>query len=83
MVMYDNDINAILTEAMKSRTQEEIVRAQACLHDYLTSRGFKPLVQILDNNGPDKLKDHFRLRNVTFQLVPPPTSIEPMRRNEQ
>ena len=72
MVMYDNDSNAILAEAIKNRSQQEIVRAQKKLHDYLTSRGFRPLVQILDNECPDKLKEHFHQRGMEFRLVPPP-----------
>ena len=71
MVLYDNDTNGILAETLKNRSQEEIIRAQAHLHDYLTSRGFKPLVQVLDNECPDKLKEHFLKREMTFQLVPP------------
>ena len=71
MVMFDNDPNAILAEAMKSRSQSEIVRAQAYLHNQLTERGFKPQVQILDNECPKKLKEHLRHRNTSFQLVPP------------
>jgi hypothetical protein len=71
MVMYDNDTNAILAEAMKSRTQDEIVRAQAHLHGMLTKIGFKPHVQILDNKCPAKLEDFLRKQQVDFQLVPP------------
>ena len=71
MVMYDNDTNAILAEAMKSRTQDEMVRAQAHLHGMLTKRGFKPHVQILDNECPAKLEEYLRKQQVNFQLVPP------------
>ena len=71
MVMFDNDSNAILADAMKSRAQAEIVRTQAYLHDHLTERGFKPQVQILDNECPENLEEHFRLRKMSFQLVPP------------
>ena len=40
IVMYDNDSNAILAEPMKNRSQAEIVKTQAYLHEYLSKRGF-------------------------------------------
>ena len=70
MVLYANDSNAILAEAMKNRTQEEIVRAQEHLHQILTDRGFKHHIQILDNECSDKLEAFFKKENVDFQLVP-------------
>ena len=69
--MYDNDSNAILAEPMKNRSQAEIVKTQAYLHEYLSKRGFTPQVQMLDNECPEKLKEHFRSRGMSFQLVPP------------
>ena len=71
MVLFAHDINAILAEPMKNRSQEEIMRATKKLHEYLTDRGFKPEVQILDNECPEALKKYFRHNNVTYQLVPP------------
>ena len=52
MVMYDNDTNDILAKPLKIREQKEIVRAKTVRHDFLTSRGFKPLTHILDNECP-------------------------------
>ena len=46
MVMYENDTNSILAKPMKNISQQEIVRAQAYFHEYLTLRGFKILLQI-------------------------------------
>jgi len=71
IVLFDNATNAILETLMKSRSQEEIVRAQVFLHDLLTKRGFKPQTQILDKKCPNKLKEFFAKRKVHFQLVPP------------
>jgi len=71
MVLFNNDTNAILSTPMKSRSQEEIVRAQAFLHDLLTKRGFKPQTKIVDNECHNKLKEFFAKRKVHFQLVPP------------
>ena len=44
---------------MKSRSQHEIVRAQTKLHNLLTNQGFAPKVQVLDNECPGALKQHF------------------------
>ena len=57
--------------ADENRSQAEIVKTQAYLHEYLSKRGFTPQVQMLDNECPEKLKEHFRSRGMSFQLVPP------------
>ena len=71
VVLYSHDLNAILAEPIRSRSQHEIVKAQTKLHDLLTSKGFAPKVQILDNECPGALKQHFATRGIKFQLVPP------------
>ena len=47
------------------------MKAQAYLHDLLSNKVFKPFVQILDKECPEKLKEHFWSRQTSFQLVPP------------
>ena len=42
------------------------------MHQYLTNRGLKPHVLILDNECPDVLKKYLRNNNVKFLLVPYP-----------
>ena len=71
MVLFDNDSNDILAEAMKNWMQGEMGRAQAKPHIYLTARGFKPQLQILDNECSDKLEQFFYNEKVKYQLVPP------------
>ena len=71
MVLFAHGINAILAKPMKNISQEEIIQATTNLHKYLTNRGFKPQVRILDNEFPEALKKCFRQNNVTYQLVPP------------
>ena len=66
MVVYDNYTNEILAEPMKNRSQQEIVQAQAYLREYLTSRGFKPLLQILDNECPNTFKTYFVKNEIKF-----------------
>ena len=71
MVVFVEDANAILAEALKSRSERDIVNAMIKLHTYLTDRGFTPQTQILDNECPGALKRHFKSTNIEFQLVPP------------
>jgi len=75
MVLFDEDINAILGDLMKKISQKEIIRVTKKMHEYLTNHGFKPHVKIRDNECPDALKKYFRTNDVEFQLVPPPISI--------
>lgn len=71
MILYDHDSNAILAKLLRSRTESELVRAYSILHTYLTTRGFKPKQQRLDNEAPAGLKNYMRQHQVNFQLVPP------------
>ena len=66
MVLYHHDTNTIIVEAIKNRSEQEIIRAQTKFHDYLTDRGYTPKVQILDNECFTALKKHFATRNITF-----------------
>ena len=49
MVVYDQDANAILAEALTSRLDHELLRAMTKIHEYLKQRGPDPSMQILDN----------------------------------
>ena len=71
MIVYDYDSNAILSEPLKSRTENELLRAYTKLHTYLTDRGLKPVLQKLDNEAPHSLKKFMLQQNIDFQLVPP------------
>ena len=71
MIVYDYDSNSILAEPLKSRNELELLRAYTKIHHDLTTRGLKPVLQILDNEAPGKLKRYMQNNNVTYQLVPP------------
>eukprot|EP00978_Attheya_sp_CCMP212_P013058 scaffold32606_cov75-Attheya_sp.AAC.1 len=70
-VLYDYDSNAILARAMKNRSDSEMVRVFTELADYLTTRGFKPQYQVLDNEASKALKKAITGQNITYQLAPP------------
>ena len=59
MIVYDADSNAILAEALKSRSAHELLRAMTVIHEYLKHRGLRPAIQILDNKCPDLIKQYF------------------------
>jgi hypothetical protein len=69
--MYEYDSNAILAEPMTSRSEHEHIRAFNKLHTYLTTRGFKPKHQRLDNKASEAFKNNLRSKNIDYQLVPP------------
>jgi hypothetical protein len=71
MVMYDFDSNSILAEPIKSRTVEVITAAYNKMHNYLVSRGCKPILHRLDNEASAELKKSMSDKQVKFQLVPP------------
>jgi len=70
-VLYDYDSNAILARAMKNRSDSEMVKVFTELADYLTTRGFKPQYQVLDNEASKALKKAIVGQNITYQLAPP------------
>ena len=51
---------------MKNITQTEIIKTQACLHNYLSNQDCQPQVQGLDNKYPEELKEYFQSRDITF-----------------
>jgi hypothetical protein len=56
---------------MKSRSASEWVKAYKRIHQELTSRGFKPKLQTLDNEASAALKSLFTENDVEYQPLPP------------
>jgi hypothetical protein len=56
---------------MKSRYASEWVKAYDTIHQELNVKGFKPKLQILDNEASAALKTFFTANDVEYQLVPP------------
>jgi hypothetical protein len=71
MVVYDYDSNSITAEPMKSRSENDMVKAYTTIHTFLTSRGMRPILQRLDNECPAGLKKFMHQQGVDYQLVPP------------
>jgi hypothetical protein len=70
MVAHDYDSNAILVEAMPSHTSASMLTAYKEIHRILTSRGFRPQYQRLDNEISKEFKAFLAEIKVDFQLTP-------------
>jgi hypothetical protein len=72
MVMVEIDSNAILVEPMKSRKDQEMIRAYDTLVKRLQRAGVRPKKHVLDNEISENMKDHIRDQcKFTLELVPP------------
>jgi hypothetical protein len=49
----------------------EWVKSFGSIHQELTVKGFKPKLQILDNEASTALKNFFTVNDIAYQLVPP------------
>jgi hypothetical protein len=69
MVCYVFDCNYVKVVPMKSSSASEWVKAYDLIHQELTSKGFKPKLQTLDNEASSALKNFFTTHDVEYQLV--------------
>jgi hypothetical protein len=70
MVCYVFDCNYIKVVPMKLRSASKWVSAYDIIHQELTSNGFKPKLQTLDNEAPSALKNFFTTHDVEYLLIP-------------
>jgi hypothetical protein len=70
MVAYSYDCNAILAMPMPSRAGPSLLKACKEVHCILTSRGFCPQCQRLDNKISKVFKAFLQSVNVDYQLTP-------------
>jgi hypothetical protein len=71
LVLCDYDTNKKLTEPMKNRVDEEMVRAYNKLIQELIDNGFKPRLQRLYNECSQALRSLLDQHDIQFQLAPP------------
>ena len=67
--MYIYDINNILDEPMKNRGDVENFRLFIDLAEKITTRGFKPKFNILDNKASDYINNTTAYIGVNHQIV--------------
>jgi hypothetical protein len=71
LAVYEYDSNYIHAEPMVDRTGPSIIDAYQRSITFLQSRGFKPLLQRLDNEATRALQDFLVASDIDFQLAPP------------
>ena len=72
MVMVEIDSNAIQVEPMKSRKDEEMIRAYDSLVKRLQRAGIKPKKHVLGNEISENMKNHIRdTYRFQLEMVPP------------
>jgi hypothetical protein len=71
LVVHEYDSNYIHAEPMTDRTGPSIIAAYQRIIAFLQSRGFKPLLQRLDNEATSALQDFLVASDIDFQLAPP------------
>jgi hypothetical protein len=59
MICYSFDAIYVMPIAMKSKSGIEWVRALGIVFDEMTSKGFKPKLQSMDNEAAAALKNYF------------------------
>jgi hypothetical protein len=69
--VYEYNSNYIHAEPMIDRTGPSIIAAYQRSIAFLQSRGFKPLLQRLDNEATSALKYFIVASDIDFQLAPP------------
>ena len=70
-VCYAYQPNAILVRPMKSRSATCMVEAYKSVYDYLSDRGFKPKLNVMDNECSKVVKSYIKSQQVTLQLAEP------------
>ena len=70
-VCYVYEANAILVRPMKSREATCHVEAYTEIYQYLEQRGFKPKLNVLDNECSKLVQNYIKSENVKIQLVEP------------
>ena len=70
-VCYAYGPNAILVHPMKTRSDECFVAAYEEMYEYLESRGFKPKLNVTDNECSKAVQRYIKSQNVEWQLVEP------------
>ena len=71
MILYDYDTNYIFAEPIKSRHQDELVRAYKKCHDILTGRGFRIRFHKMDNETSNSLAAAIAADGVEVEYAPP------------
>jgi hypothetical protein len=70
-ILYDWTTNAILATPVKDGKEETTIATFEEKIQYLTKRGFKPVLNIIDNVASKAIQAHLEANNIKIQLVEP------------
>ena len=71
MILYHVSSNSIWVEAMKNRTEGEVIKTRERAVGRTRSCGIRPKRQIFDNEASTSYKEAVTTSGMTYQLVPP------------
>ena len=71
LVAYNFDSNSIHVKPLKSRHDNDTIKAYEDIYTMLTSRGLKPKLHWLDNEASKALKNFITKEETEYQLTPP------------
>ena len=71
LIVYDWTTNAILATPVKDLKDETVVAAFRDNIEYLKSRGFKPVFNVLDNVASKAIRTYIKSEDIKMQLVEP------------
>jgi hypothetical protein len=70
VIFYVYNANFISSVPIKNRTKEELLRAYQLTYEYLTRRGFKPMLHKMDNETSKDVEDFIQSRHTNLQYTP-------------
>jgi hypothetical protein len=71
IIFYVYDANFISSVPIKNCTKEELLHAYQLAYEYLTCRGFKPVLHKMDNETSKDVGDFIKAQQTTLQYTPP------------
>ena len=71
LIAYNFDSNSIHVKPLKSRHDNDTIKAYEEIYTMLTSRGLKPKLYWLDNEASKALKNFITKEQTQYQLTPP------------
>ena len=70
-VAYEYRSNAILVRVLREQKAESLLKAFQSVYNHFTQRGFKPKLNVMDNQCSEKVQDFINKNNTDIQLVNP------------
>ena len=70
-VCYVYKANTILVHPITHRTDEQMVATYANIYEYLDQQGFKPKLNVTDNECSKAVKNYMKKKDLNWQLVEP------------